>query len=112
MLSAYRYQCLRLRGAAFADRSCFFRGLELHRNLANLESQGRGELLANRLPEVFESRPLENHGRIHIYDAIPLSRDQVAGGPQKLRAIGVLPFRIGIWEMHADVAQGRGAEQR
>src|SRR5580693_3717186 len=111
MLSAYRYQCLRLRRAAFADRSRFFRGLELHRNLPDFESERLGELLPDRIPEVFEPWALENHGGIHIYDAIPLGADQVARGPQKLRAIGIFPFRIRIREMHADVAQGGGAEQ-
>src|SRR5438067_8474629 len=95
---------LRLRRPAFSHWPHLFRGLEFHRHSIRLHLQRRGQLLTNWQPEILELRLFENHSRIDVYDLKPRSSGEIPGMPQKHEAVGTLPARIGIGEMHAYIA--------
>src|SRR5882672_12939718 len=49
---------------------------------------------------------------IHVRNLEPLFSEKFANALEKSQAGGVFPFRIGVREMCADVAESRGAKQR
>ena len=53
-----------------------------------------------------------DHGRIDVRDAEGMFDQQFTDALQKAQAGSALPFRVGIWEMRADVAESGRAEQR
>src|ERR1700674_1721572 len=57
-------------------------------------------------------RPLSNDDGVEVGNAQAVLGQQSAHAPQKLETVGVLPFRIGIGEMAADIPQSRGSEKR
>jgi hypothetical protein len=99
------------RRPALAYRPHLFSSLELDRDLAEVETQGLRQLLADRLPVILELGALENHRGIYVHDYIALGGNQVPGVPQELGAVGVFPAGIGIGEMHPNIAQRRGAQK-
>src|ERR1051326_411948 len=97
--------------AAFSHRADLLRGLELDRQAIDVDLQRSGQLLANGNAELLELGSLEDYRRIDVHDFIADLCGQVPRVPQEYQAVAALPARIGIREMHADVAQCSGAQQ-
>ncbi len=93
-----------LGGAAFAGWSHFFSSLKLDRDALDVEFQGRSQLTANVVAEVFKLGPFQDDDRIHVDDGVAAAARQIACMGQKQQASGALPARVGIGKVHADIA--------
>src|ERR1017187_5684173 len=101
---------LRFGAAALTHGTHFFGRLELHRNAVDLQAESLGQPLANRLAVVLQLGRFQNYGGIHVDDAVAALPGQIVGVAQKDEAVRSLPARVGIGEVHADIAQ-RGRPQ-
>ena len=57
-------------------------------------------------------RFLGNDHRIDVRNAKMAFNEQLAHALQKSQACGILPLRVGVWKMRANVAQPRGTQER
>jgi hypothetical protein len=60
--------------------------------------------------KILELGALQNHGGIDVDDLVTLVANQPRGEGEELLAIASLPLRVGIGEMHPDVAQRECAQ--
>ena len=71
-----------------------------------------GEAFADRADPAGESRTFADDGGVHVDDAVAGGRDLRHCGGEQFRGIGVLPLRVAVGEVRADVAERRRAEER
>src|SRR5262249_47473207 len=101
---------LRLGGAAFADRADLFRCLELDADAVELDSERMRDPFADRAAVVLQLRALEDDGGIDVDDRVAELERKLFRVAQEDERIASFPARVGIGEMHADIAEGGGAE--
>ncbi len=64
-----------------------------------------GQRFADRQTVIFQLRPLQDHGGIYVYDPVARLPNQPGRMREKPSAIRAFPLRVGIREVHADIAQ-------
>src|SRR5262249_5403813 len=101
---------LRLGGAAFADRADLFRCLELDADAVELDSERMRDPFADRAAVVLQLRALEDDGGIDVDDRVAELERKLFRVAEEDERIASFPARVGIGEMHTDIAEGGGAE--
>ncbi len=86
--------------------------MNLTETTSHVETHGLRQRFADRKPEILQLRPLENDGRIHVDDLKTRLRREIAGMLEKLKTVAAFPARIGIREMHPDIACRDRAQNR
>src|SRR4051794_6432855 len=85
---------------------------ELDAHLAAVQPGGRCYFLAHPVAVRAEARGLAHHGRVERADCVAAVRQLVTYGRQEVDAARVLPLRVGVGEVVADVAESGSAQQR
>ena len=99
-------------GFAPADGIDAFVGLRLDAHAIDGHDERVRQSIANGGEMRRELRTLENDGRVDAGDAPAAAADDLDGAAEQVEPRRVLPLRIGIGKMLADVPGARRAEQR
>ena len=86
--------------------------LALDRDASAADAHDRRKTLADQLDVRSETRAFADDRRVDIADRIARAADLLDDRLQQLRRIGVLPARVRVGKVRADVAEGRRAEER
>ena len=101
------------RGAlAAADEAHPLAGRRLHVHGVLGHAERAGERRRDRRPVRQQLRALQQHGGVDVADGQAGRRERRDDVAQQPERVGVLPLRLGVGEVRADVAQACGAEQR
>src|SRR5215469_10102420 len=95
-----------------ANRVHTFVGLSFQVNLFLRYAERSGQHLAHFREMGTELGPFKNHDRIHMLNAKMLLVEKAPRVLEKLQAVRVLPPRIAVRKVRADITESRRAEQR
>ena len=87
-----------------------FVGLALDADARGVDAQDRRERRAHRIDVRLDLRRLEDDGHVDVADFVAMLADQRDGAGQEIKTGRVLPARIVIRKVAADVALAGGAE--
>lgn len=98
-------------GLAFADGADFFGRLKFDADLIGFDFENSGDVGLDGVAVVLELGALEDDGGVDVGDGPAAFADEGGGVGEELLGRGAFPARIGVGEVHADVAEGEGAEE-
>src|SRR3954470_1899342 len=78
----------------------------------HIDRQIGGDVRSNGFAMLAESRSFGQYGQVDVYHCIALSLQQRLHVTHELTTVRAAPLRIGVREMHADVAESNSTKQR
>src|SRR3954451_11337808 len=103
---------MRRNGFAAADRIHPLVGLSLDADAGWVDGERPGHCRSHRVDVIPDLWRLEEHGGVDVADLVTALPDERRRPGQQIEAGRVLPARIAIWKMTADVSQSDRAEHR
>jgi len=97
-------------GESLADGADGVGRVEVDADGGRRETESGGEPFADGGAKILEFRAFEDDGGVDVGDGIAAIGGEFLGVEEELNGVRAAPLGGGIGEMHADVAEGEGAE--